>query len=94
MFKRCINTCKKDTAYEKDTLTDLFVAPLGPALDVLCEHLGLVGVDPPAVPRDPQWRVARDERRHLLGQLTRPQSDVAHVVQDQVLRPPKTRFNV
>ena len=73
---------------EKDTLTDLFVAPLGPALDILCEHLGLVGVDPPAVPRDPQWRIPRDERRHLLWQLPRPQRDVAHVVQDQVLRPP------
>ena len=48
----------------------------------------LVNVDPPAVPGDPERRVARDERRHLLGQLPRPQRDVAHVVQDQVLRPP------
>ena len=61
-------------------VTDLFVAPLGPSLDVLGEHLGLVNVDPPAVPRDPERRVARDERRHLLGQLPRPQRDVAHVV--------------
>ena len=76
------------TSRSKKALTDLFVAPLGPALDVLGEHLGLVGVDPPAVPRDPQGRVARNERRHLLGQLSRPQRDVAHVVQDQVFRPP------
>ena len=90
--KGCRFGCHMQTSRSKKALTDLFVAPLGPALDVLCEHLGLVGVDPPAVPRDPQWRVARDERRHLLGQLPRPQRDVAHVVQDQVLRPP-TRYS-
>ena len=45
-------------------------------------------MDPPPIPRDPQRGVPRDERRHLFRKLPRTERNVAHVVEDQVLRLP------
>ncbi len=63
----------------------LLVPSLRPCFNVVQDEPGLVDEDAAPVPGHPQRRVSRHQRGQLLRKLVRPERDVGHVVEYEVL---------